>query len=126
MKENRKLCVKAERYGTLDLWINDEDHWTFGKDKETKWEIIATYDGKKPNEGYAWMMTFDKDPVKAFDEVLGYIGRDTENWSYHDIVIHWGVHTWKFINSKNIEEIVKDEYTQTLEDIQMNYDVEWQ
>jgi len=124
MKEQNTLCVRNERYGTLDLWINNEEHWTFGKG-DLKFQVIATYNGETPEHGYAYMVSFDKDPVKALDTLMGHIGRDTENWYFKDIVIHWGIHTWNFINSKNVTKVEKDEYTKTLEDIQMNYDVEW-
>lgn len=126
MKEKKRtLCVRNEEYGTLDLWINNEEHWKFGKDDKLTWQIIVTYNGESPEKGEAYRITLDEHPTKALDELMGYIGRDVENWYYKDIVLHWGVHTWKFYNSKNITAIEKDEYTQTLEDIQMYYDVEW-
>jgi hypothetical protein len=125
MKENNKLAVLTQRYGTLDLWINDEEHWNFGKDDETKWEIIATYNGESPSKSEAYRYTLDKNPVKALDELMGYIDRDTKGWYYKDLVIHWGVHTLKFYNSYNVETIEKDEFTRTFEDIKCNYDVEW-
>lgn len=125
MKEQNKLCCRKERYGTLDLWLNNEDHWTFGSDEETKYEVIATYDGETPDKMEAYRFTFDKHPVEALDELMGYICRDTRNWAYKDLVIHWGVHTLKFYNSGNIEDIEKDEYTKTFEDIKYNYEVEW-
>ena len=122
--EKNTLCVKQERYGTLDLWINNEDHWTFGNE-DTKWEIIATYNGDSPSKCEAYRFTLDKDPIKALDELMGRIGRDVENWYYKDLVIHWGVHTWKFYNAYNVTSVDKDEHCKTLEDIQFLYDVEW-
>lgn len=124
MKKPKTLCARNQEYGTLDLWINDEDHWTFGKD-EFKYEIIATYNGESPETSETYRITLDKNPIEALDYLMGYIGRDVENWGYKDIVIHWGVHTWKFYNSKNISNIEKDEYVKTLEDIEYFYDVEW-
>ena len=56
---------------------------------------------------------------------MGVIGRDTQNYFFKDIVIHWGVHTWKFINEKQVQVIEKDEYTKTMNDIERNYDIEW-
>ena len=126
MNENKKILeARQQRYGTLDLWLNDEDHWTFGKDEETKWEVIATYDGKNPSEMEAYRFTLDKNPIQAIDELMGYIDRDTQNWGFRDLVIHWGVHTLKFYNAKNIETIEKDEYIHNFEDLQYYYDVEW-
>ena len=118
------LCTRNERYGTLDLWINNEDHWTFGNE-DIKWEIIATYNGEDPSKGEAYRFTLDRNPVQALNEFMGHVGRDTENWFFKDIVIHWGVHTWKFYNSKNITTVDKDENCKNLEDIKFLYDVEW-
>lgn len=124
-KQPNKLAVLKQQYGTLDLWINDEEHWKFGKDEDTTWEIIATYNGASPSEMEAYRYTLDRDPVKALDELMGYIDRDTKNWYFKDLVIHWGVHTLKFYNAYNVEKVEKDEYTQTFEDIKYNYEVEW-
>ena len=124
-RENKILEARQQRYGTLDLWLNDEEHWNFGKDEETKWEVIATYNGESPSVSEAYRFTLDKNPVQALDELMGYIDRDTQNWFFKDLVIHWGVHTLKFYNAKNIETIEKDEYTKTFEDIKFNYDIEW-
>lgn len=123
MKE-QKLCALNKEYGTLDLWVNNEEHWKFGNE-ETTWQIIATYNGKDPKEGEAYRITLDKKPTEALDALLGYIGRETENWGFKDIVIHWGVHTWKFVNDRNITEIEKDENVKSIQDIQYFYDVEW-
>lgn len=123
--EKNILEARSERYGTLDLWINDEEHWEFGSNKETKWEIIATYNGENPSKSEAYRFTLDRNPVQALDELMGYIDRDTQNWGFKDLVIHWGVHTLKFYNSKNIQKIEKDEYSRTMKDIEYYYDVEW-
>lgn len=123
MKEQNKLCARNERYGTLDLWINDEKHWEFGNSKN-KFQIIATLNGQNPDSGYAYMITLDEEPTKALDDFMGYISRDTQNWGYRDIVIHWGVHTWKFYNKHNITDIENDEYAKNLDDIKYFYDIE--
>lgn len=124
MERQNLLCVRKEEYGTLDLWINNEEHWDFGN-KDIKFEIIATYNGKDPSAGEAYRITLDEKPVEALDHLMGYIGRDVENWGYKDIVIHWGAHTWKFYNAKNVTNVKKDEDCKTLDDIQYYYDVEW-
>lgn len=123
MERANRLCVRKDE-GTLDLWVNYEPRWTFGGE-DTKWELIATFNGETPENSEAYRFTFDKDPVKAIDEFMGVLGRDVENWHNMDIVIHWGVHTWKFINNHNVTDVEKDEYAKSLEDIKFYYDVEW-
>ena len=113
MKEQaNKLCVRKEKDGTLDIWICPE-----GKEDR----IIITYNGK-PIEEIAYDMPITPG---AIDNYMGTFGRDVENWYYKDIVIHWGVNTWKFYNSKNVTDIEKDEYVKNLDDIEYFYDVEW-
>lgn len=111
MKEQNTLCVRKEE-GTLDFWICPE-----GKEDR----IVITLDGK-PIEEYAFDMPITP---QAIDNYMGAFGRDVENWYHKDIVIHWGVHSWKFHNAYNITEVEKDKHTKTLEDISYFYDVEW-
>lgn len=127
MKEKKRtLCVK-ENNGTLDIWINYDGN--VPKLKNGKLHIITTFDGKKPEEELSTGMGLgnfnDKEIEERLNWFMGYFCRDTQNWFYKDLVIHWGVHTLTFHNKRNVNEVEKDEYTQTLEDIQMNYDVEW-
>lgn len=125
MKEQNTLCARNERYGTLDLWINPEGQ-TLG---DEQLHIVASFNGTPIETEQAYSLGLgnsnDEDTAKKLDWLLGLIGRDTQNYFFKDIVIHWGVHTWKFINEKNITTIEKDEYTQTMQDIEMNYDIEW-
>ena len=120
----RTLCVKEERYGTLDLWINPEGEGSSYGDNH-KFHIIVTYDGK-PITQFAHAICLDKgDPEQILDSLMGLIDRDTQNWYYKDLIIHWGVHTLKFTNNKNIDVVEKDEYVKNLEDIKEYYEVEW-
>lgn len=109
--EKNTLCV-IRKEGTLDFWICPE-----GKEDR----IIVTLDGK-PIEEYSNDMPITPEVI---DNYMGTFGRDVENWYHKDIVIHWGVHTWKFCNNYNITEIQKDEYAKTLEDIVFYNEVEW-
>lgn len=127
MKEQKnKLCVRQEKYGTLDLWINPEGEGsTFGDNK--KLNIVATYNGEAINHSQAYSCSLQdcKNVEEMLDWLMGYIDRDTQNWYYKDLVIHWGVHTLKFVNEKNITTIEKDEYSRNLEDICYYNEVEW-
>lgn len=107
-QNERVLCVKEERYGTLDIWVCP---------KGAEDRIVITSNGK-PIEQFECNMPINP---KALDNYMGMFGRDVENWYYKDIVIHWGVHQWKFYNSKNVTKV---ENVKTLEGISYLYDVE--
>lgn len=124
MKEHNMLCVQNTKQGTLDVWVNYEGE--VSRYNDTRYHIITTYNGESPEEGMVASMSLKGDTIEqALDELMKYISRDTQNWSNKDIVIHWGVHTWKFMNEHNITTIEKDENTKNLDDIKLYYDVEW-
>jgi len=127
MKEQRELCVRNTKEGTVDFWINYEGN--VGMLKNDKQHIIMTYNGESPEKCCALTIPLgNKDDAtieETLDCLMGYISRDTRNWYSKDIVIHWGIHTWKFVNEQNIEKVEKNEYTNNLEDIKLYYDVEW-
>lgn len=126
MEKTNKLCVRQNN-GTLDIWINYDND--IAKLDNNKMHVITTYNGEKPEHEVSCGLCLgnqdDETIEKQLNWLMGIIGRDTQNWFIKDIVIHWGVHTWKFYNKQNVVDIEKDEYTKNLEDIKMNYDVEW-
>ena len=127
-KDKNVLCVKRDKYGTLDLWLNDEDYILDNLDNESgeiKYHIVATYNGETPDKGYSYMLSLSKEPTKAIDELWLLLNRDIINWGFKDIVLHWGGHKMKFINERNITQIEKDAYVKNLEDISMHYNIEW-
>ena len=124
--EERKnvLCSRHKEYGTIDLWINPEGEGTEFNGK--KQNIIVSYNGEPlTHMAYSCSLQDCENVEEVIDWLMGYIDRDTQNWYYKDLVIHWGVHTLKFINERNITEIEKDEYSRSLEDICYYNDVEW-
>jgi hypothetical protein len=121
--EKFDLARISKRYGTMDIYVNDEEKSKeIFKDGELR-HIIVCYNGELAyyyNNDYE-TRTFD-DITKILDDFMGVFDRDTQNWSYMNIVIHWGVHTLKFTNNNNIEEFEdltdkqKEEFDQKLED----------
>ena len=92
MKEKDKLCVVKEKYGTVDVWICPEGF----PDR-----VVITYNGAPVEERSMDMPV----TVEALENFMGVFGRDIENWGFKDLVIHWGVHTWKFCNCRNMVEV---------------------
>ena len=86
---------KIRQDGTIDLWINMDG---FGG------KVLVTYNGLNPlEESYnEYDLSKINNAENFLDEVLGVLGRDVKNWHTYDIVIHWGVHNWKFINNRNV------------------------
>lgn len=125
MKEQNLLCARSTRPGTLDIWINPEGVMLGGD----RLQVVATYGGVSPETEQAYSFGLgnmnDDQIEKQLDWFMGMLSRDTQNWFFKDIVIHWGVHKWAFYNEHNVTTIEKDEYTQNLKDIEMNYDIEW-
>lgn len=95
----KKYNIREE--GTLDLWINMDGH---------EGKILTTYNGDNTQETICneWDLNNVKNAEQLLDEFMGVLGRDIRNWHTMDIVLHWGVHTWKFVNNYNISE--EDEF----------------
>ena len=94
------LCERAKN-------LTDDLHIYINSDKFTKDQItlLASYD----NKDVAYSIDLAKGDVEeGLDWFMGFIGRDTQNWFHHDVVIHWGVHEWKFYNARNISTFDKD------------------
>lgn len=126
MEKKTKLCARTSD-GTVDIWINYEGE--MGNFSGKRMNIITTFNGESPEKGLGTCMSLvDQDEAtmeKSLDWFMGSLGRDVENWSNKDIVIHWGVHTWTFYNKRSVTDIEKDEYTKTFDDIKFFYDIEW-
>ena len=96
-----KLCERVVGK-ELHVYINDDR--TLYNDKQTLW---ASYDG----EELAYGINLEgKNVEEGLDWFMGLFGRDTQNWFYNDIVIHWGNNVWKFYNARNISDFTKEEW----------------
>lgn len=124
-KINRYLAVRKEEYGTLDIWVNPEGEGSTIGNK--KMNIVVTFNGEPISKGMAYSCSFQdcENAEEMLDWLMGYIDRDTQNWYWKDLVIHWGVHTLRFVNERNIDKVEKNEDCRNLEDIKFYYDVEW-
>ena len=91
----KKYEIREEN--TVDLWFNEDGH---------EGELLITYGGENPKDSPYNSYNFNKIDVKnveqIIDEMLGVLGRDIENWHTYNVVIHWGVHNWRFTNDYNI------------------------
>lgn len=97
------LCSRNEEGNPeLHIYINS-DKFTNGNNT-----IVASYDEEQM--AYAIDLKQEENIEKGLDWLMGLIGRDTQNWFHKDIVIHWGVHQWKFYNARNISDYTKEEY----------------
>lgn len=83
--------------GDLHIYINSDEFTNANN------AIVVSYDGKQL--AYALETTDDK---KNIDWLMGLLGRDTQNWFHKNIVIHWGVNTWKFYNARNVSLFDKE------------------
>ena len=96
------LTERVEESRPVHIYINS-DKFT----NDADYTICASYD----EESLAYAIKLHGDNVEAgLDEVMGILGRDTQNWWYKDIVLHWGVNTWKFYNARNISDFDKEIY----------------
>jgi hypothetical protein len=120
--EKFELARISKRYGTMDIYVNDEEKSKeLFKDGKLR-HIIVYYNGEFAYTYHNYeTKTFD-DITKILDDFMGVFDRDTQNWSFMNIVIHWGIHTLKFTNNNNIEEFEdltdkqKEEFDYQLED----------
>ncbi len=89
---------------------NPELHIYIGDDKFTDGDntLSASYDDDQL--AYAINLKEENNIEEGLNWFMGNIGRDTQNWFHKDIVIHWGVHQWKFYNARNISDYTKEEY----------------
>lgn len=96
------LCERVEEGNPLiHIYINSDK---FTTNNET---ICVSYD----DEQLAYAIKLNGDNIeKGLDEIMGLLGRDTQNWFHKDIILHWGIHEWKFYNSKNISDYEKEVY----------------
>lgn len=92
-----KLCERLESENNkLHIYINSDIITT------KNYPIVASYDGR--TLAYAYK---DID-VKTMDDFMAILGRDTQNWSTMDVVIHWGKNVWTFYNARNIDDFDKE------------------
>ena len=94
------LCERAKDHTTdLHIYVNSDK---FTKEQQT---LVASFN----NDDVAYSIDLTKGNVEeTLDWFMGFIGRDTQNWFRYDVVIHWGVHEWKFYNARNISTFDKD------------------
>lgn len=121
--EKFDLARISKRYGTIEIYVNSEEKSKeIFKDGKLR-HIIVCYNGELSyyyNNDYE-TRTFE-DITKILDDFMGVFDRDTQNWSYMNVVIYWGVHTLRFTNNNTIEEYEdltekqKEEFDQKLED----------
>jgi hypothetical protein len=102
--------------------VNDGDdlHIYINSDKFTTADntLVASFDGEQL--AYSIDLKQESDIEKGLDWFMGLLGRDTQNWFTKNIVIHWGVNTWRFYNAKNISVFDTD----TIKDFDIkDYDV---
>ena len=80
--------------GTIDIWVNKDGY---------EGKILITYNGNDIEQGFnSWDLNNINNAEKLLDEMLGVLGRDIENWHTYNVIIHWGVHNWRFTNDYNI------------------------
>ena len=96
------LCVRVVDDRPLHIYINSDKFTSDGDNT-----ICLSYD--EENVAY-WIKLNGNNVEKGLDEVMGLLGRDTRNWWHKDIVLHWGVNTWKFYNEFNIDDYDKEVY----------------
>lgn len=99
--KNNKLCERVEG-SKLHIYINSDKFTNEG------YNLCTSYD--EETLAYAINLKECNDIEKAIDEIMGILGRDTQNWFHNDIVIHWGVNTWTFYNARNISDFGKEEF----------------
>lgn len=97
------LCERVEEVSPeLHIYINSDKFTTANN------TLVASYDGEQL--AYSIDLKEENNIEKGIDWFMGHFGRDTQNWFHKDIIIHWGVHTWKFYNAKNISDFTKEIY----------------
>ena len=86
--EKFELARISKRYGTMDIYVNDEEKSKeLFKDGELR-HIIVCY-----NEELAFYYNNDyetrtfEDITKILDEFMGVFDRDTQHWSFMNVVI---------------------------------------
>lgn len=95
------LCDRVEESAPLHIYINSD------KFTKTNYTICTSYD----DEDIAFAIKLNGENVeKGLDEVMSIFGRDTQNLFHKDIILHWGVHTWKFYNGRNVSDFDKECY----------------
>lgn len=79
---------------------NDDLHIYISNEKFNSDENIVCVSYDEKETAYFLSKDTNKNGVNWF---MGLIGKDTQNWSYKNIVIHFGNNVWKFYNERNVD-----------------------
>ena len=94
MKDLHLLAEVTGKDKDLHIYINSD---IFTNENNA---VCVSYDNKE--------LAYCIKDFQGIDWLMGLIGRDTQNWSYNNIVIHWGDNEWKFYNRKNVSFFDKE------------------